>query len=109
MERFRDIAAIAAAEGNLTIDQVTRIERFGMNAYNDNTAEDEEEHWHNQIEHLPTHNRKDLAWLTKNGSLDIKIKLAHLVVAFKYRGHRTSLADLKRVAASPAIGHALTV
>ena len=48
--RFKDLAVAEAEDGNLTTDQVHRIERFGMNAYEDNEVEDEEEHWHTQAE-----------------------------------------------------------
>ena len=59
--RFRELAAIAEAGGRMTAGQVARIEKFRVNAYNDNTAEDEEEHWNNTTKRPPSYDCKDLA------------------------------------------------
>ena len=65
-------------------------------------VENEEEYWRNAVENPTSNDRKDLAWLLKGGPMSTKTKLAHLVVTFKYRGHGTSMADLKHAHQIPS-------
>ena len=95
LTRFRQQAAIAADRGGYPAGQISRIEKFGLNAFTDNSTEDEEEYHPDQVRHLRNTDRKDLIWITDGASADIKMKLAYMALASKYSGHGTPMSELK--------------
>ncbi len=80
---------------------MARVGEFGLNSYNNNMIEDEEEYWYHNIVRLTDYGQKDLSWLLHDAPLSTVYKLAYMVVAFKYRGHGTAMSDLKKKGGFP--------